>query len=192
MSRTICSNPSRPRIALSFALIGLAVSAAAFLTQSPNLEALFPNRIPVAASRVVAADSQSPAVARGDESKSAYFAEFTGVGADERDMVWSGAVAGAAIGELTVRLAHEGRDIDTASPTWPVEGVVVVSGEDPKRAFAADVRGTIDWRTKRVQLAGEVSVGYMRGAHFEQTADLIDHDLSGEMRFAPTSLASAR
>ena len=128
----------------------------------------------------------------GDRAKSAYFAEFTGVGADGRDMVWRGAVAGAAVGELTVRLAHEGRDIDTAKPTWPVEGIIFVSGEDPQRAFAAEVHGTIDWRTKRVKLAGDVSVGYMRGAHVEQTADLIDHDLSGELRFAPTTLAFAR
>jgi hypothetical protein len=123
---------------------------------------------------------------------SSYFAEFTGVGADGRDMVWRGAVAGAAVGEMTVRLAHEGRDIDTAKPTWPVEGIIIVSGEDPRRAFAAEVHGTIDWRTKRVKLAGDVSVGYMRGAHVEQTADLIDHDLSGELRFAPTMLAFAR
>jgi len=123
---------------------------------------------------------------------SPYFAELTGVGADGRDMVWRGAVAGAAVGEMTVRLAHEGRDLDTASPTWPVEGIVIVSGEDPRRAFAAEVHGTIDWRTKRVKLAGDVSVGYMRGAHVEQTADLIDHDLSGELRFAPTTLAFAR
>jgi len=28
--------------------------------------------------------------------------------------------------------------------------------------------------------------------HVEQTADLIDHDLSGELRFAPTTLVFAR
>jgi hypothetical protein len=32
----------------------------------------------------------------------------------------------------------------------------------------------------------------MRGAHVEQTADLIDNDLSGELRFAPTTFAFAR
>jgi hypothetical protein len=105
-------------------------------------------------------------------------------------MVWRGAVAGAAVGELTVRLAHVGRDVDTAKPTWPVEGIIFVSGQDPRRAFAAEVHGTIDWPTKRVKLTGEVSVGYMRGAHIEQTADLIDHDLSGELRLAPAVLTA--
>jgi hypothetical protein len=123
--------------------------------------------------------------------ESAYFAEFSGVGAEGRDMVWRGAVAGAAVGAVTVRLAHVGRDADTAKPTWPVEGVVFVSGEDPRRAFAAEVRGTIDWRTKRVRLAGEVSVGYMRGAHVEVTADLVNYDLSGGARVAPAQVAAA-
>jgi hypothetical protein len=122
---------------------------------------------------------------------SAYFAQFIGVGAEGRDMVWRGAVAGTAVGELTVRLAHVGRDVDNAMPTWPVEGIIFVSGEDPRRAFAAELRGTIDWRTKRVRLAGEVSLGYMRGAHLEMTADLVNYDLSGVMRVAPEQLAAA-
>ena len=132
---------------------------------------------------------------RGSELKglkSAYFAELTGVGAEGRDMVWRGAVAGAAVGELIVRLAHAGPAIDTAKPEWPVEGIIFVSDEDSRRAFAAEVRGTIDWPTKRVKLAGEVSVGYMRGARIEQTADLVNHDLSGEMRFALATVATAR
>jgi hypothetical protein len=172
-------------------LIGLAASAATTKTQSTTNEAALLNRIPATTNRVVAGN-QSPNASDDDRARSAYFAELTGVGAEGRDMVWRGAVAGAAVGELTVRLAHEGRDIDTAKPTWPVEGIIFVSGEDPQRAFAAEVRGTIDWRTKRVKLAGEVSAGYMRGAHVEQTADLIDHDLSGELRLTPATLAAAR
>jgi hypothetical protein len=127
-----------------------------------------------------------------NDLESAYFAEFTGVGAEGRDMVWRGAVAGAAVGELTVRLAQVGWDVDTAQPTWPVEGIIFVSGEDPRRAFAAEVGGTIDWRTKRVRLAGDVSLGYLRGAHLEVTADLVNHDLSGGMRVAPAQLAAAQ
>ena len=150
-----------------------------------------PRRMFVVTGLVLIGLSASAATTR-KQCVSSYFAEFTGVGADGRDMVWRGAAAGAAVGEMTVRLAHEGRDIDTAKPTWPVEGIIIVSGEDPRRAFAAEVHGTIDGRTKREKLAGDVSVGYMRGAHVEQTADLIDHDLSGELRFAPTTLAFAR
>jgi hypothetical protein len=68
--------------------------------------------------------------------------QFTGVGSDGRDMVWRGAVVAVAVGELTVRLAHVDRDVDTARPTWPVEGIVFVSGTDPQRAFAAEVHAS--------------------------------------------------
>jgi hypothetical protein len=186
MSRiTRSSHPRRMFFLTGLVLIGVAASAATTRKQSMSSEATLLNRIPTATHCALT-------TLGGDRAKSAYFAEFTGVGADGRDMVWRGSIAGAAVGELTVRLAHEGRDIDTSNPTWPVEGIIIVSGEDSRRAFAAEVHGTIDWRTKRVKLAGEVSVGYMRGAHVEQTADLIDNDLSGELRFAPTTFAFAR
>jgi hypothetical protein len=185
MSRITRSSHSRRMfVTTGLVLIGLAATAAT-PRKSMGPAATFLNRIPTAAHCVFASVD-------GERAKSAYFAELTGVGADGRDMVWHGAVAGAAVGELTVRLAHEGRDIDTSNPTWPVEGIVIVSGEDPQRAFAADVHGTIDWRTKRVMLAGDVSVGNMRGAHVEETADLIDLDLSGELRIAPATSAFAR
>lgn len=182
MSRTTRSHPRRP--------LGLAASAATTQAQSPSPEGALLNRIPAGTGRLVATGNQSPIAIDGDRAKSAYFVEFTGVGAEGRDMVWRGAVAGIAVGELTVRLAHVGRDVGTAKPTWPVEGIIFVSGKDPQRAFAAEVHGTIDWPTKRVKLAGEVSVGYMRGAHIEQTADLINHDLSCELRLAPAMLAA--
>jgi hypothetical protein len=192
MSRATRSLPRRPLALTGLALIALAASAAATQAQRPSPDRALLDRMPVATSRVVAAGNQSPTAVDGDRAESAYFAEFTGVGPEGRDMVWQGAVAGAAVGELTVRLAPAGKVVDTARPEWPVEGVIFVTGEDPRRAFAAEVRGTIDWRTNRLTLAGEVSVGYLRGAHVEQTADLINHDLSGELRVTPATLAAAQ
>ncbi len=107
-------------------------------------------------------------------------------------MVWRGAVAGAAVGQLTLRLAHEGQVINVTSPAWPVEGIVFVSGEDPRRAFAAEVRGTIDWQAKRVTLTGVVSTGYLSGVRIELTADVINDVLHGELCLVPASLAAAR
>ena len=192
MSRTAYSHAHRPLVVTGLLLVSLAASAATAPAQSPTPDRALLNRVPVSTYRVVAAGNQSPTALDGDRAKSAYFAEFTGVGAEGRDMIWSGAVAGAAVGALTVRLAHVGRDVDTANPTWPVEGIIFVSGEDPERAFAAEVRGTIDWATKRVKLAGEVSLGYLRGAHVEQTADLVDYDISGELRLSTATLAVAK
>jgi len=190
MSRTTRSLPRRPLALTGLALISLAASAATAQAQSPTPDRALLDRRAVATYRMAAPGNQAPAAVDADQATSAYFAEFAGVGAEGRDMVWRGAVAGAAVGELTVRLAHAGRDVDTAKPTWPVEGIIFVSGDDPRRAFAAEVRGTIDWRTNRLTLAGEVSVGYLRGAHVEQTADLSNYDLSGELCLAPRTLAA--
>ena len=192
MSRTTRSHPRRPIVVAGLLLIGLTASAATAQAQRPTPDRAPLSPTPAATYRVAAAGKQAPAAVDGDRAKSAYFAHFSGVGPEGRDMVWRGAVAGAAVGELTVRLEPTGKIVDTARPEWPVEGVIFATGEDPRRAFAADVRGTIDWRSERLTLAGEISVGYLRGTHVELTADLINHDLSGELRIAPATLAAAR
>lgn len=170
MSRTTQLHPRRALFASAVLLIGLAASGGTAQSQSSRLD-------------------------RTNDHYSAYVAGFTGLDAARRDMVWRGAVAGAAVGELVVRLAPTGRVVDTARPEWPVEGIIFVSGEDPRRAFAAEVRGTIDWKARRLELSGEVTDGYMRGMRLTQTAeladtDLIAHNLSGEMRFAPATHAA--
>jgi hypothetical protein len=164
MSRTTHLHPRRQLVATSLLLIGLASSGGA-------------------------AQAQSARLARTNDLYSAYVAGFTGLDAAGRDMVWRGAVAGAAVGELTLRLAHEVQVIDPADQTWAVEGIVFVSGEDPRRAFAAEVRGTMDWQAKRVTLTGVVSTGYLSGAHIELTADVLNDALHGELRLMPATLA---
>ena len=122
--------------------------------------------------------------------RAAYYAAFQGVGAEGRDMIWQGAIAGAAVGELTVRLAHVSADGASRPGPQPVEGILFVSGE-PERSFAAEVTGTMDLPAQRVELAGQISEGYRRGERVVYTAELIDLDLSGELRFAP-AIAAAR
>ena len=179
----------RPLAVVGLVLIGLAATAAIPQAPAPTPVRSLLGRMGIPTHCPLGAGIDARASTSAERMRSAYFAELTGNGAEGRDMVWRGAVAGAAVGDLTVRLAHLGRDLDTATPTWPVEGIVVVSSDDPQRSFAAEVHGTIDWAAKRVTLTGEVSVGYMRGARVEQTADLVDNDLSGELRFVPATLA---
>lgn len=166
MSRTTQFHPRRVLFASAALLIGLAGSDGPARAQSPKLD-------------------------RTNELYSAYVAGFTGRDAAERDLIWRGAVAGAAVGQLTLRLAPEGRVIAT-NHRWPVEGIIFVSGEDPRRAFAAEVRGTIDRQANRVTLSGVVSTGYRSGAHIELTADVINDALHGELRLAPAKLAAAQ
>jgi hypothetical protein len=167
MSRTTDSHPRRVLFGPAVLLIGLAATGAT-------------------------AQAQSPRFAPTNDLHSAYVAGFTGLDAAGRDLVWRGAVAGGAVGQLIVRLAHDGRVIDVTNRTWPVEGIVFISGEDPRRAFAAEVRGTIDWQAKRATLTGVVSTGYLGGAHIELTADVINDALHSELRLAPVRLAAAR
>jgi len=167
MSRTTHFHPRRAVFASAVLLIGLAASGGT-------------------------AQSQSSKFDRTNDLYSAYVAGYTGLDAAGRDLVWRGAVAGAAVGELVVRLAPEGRVVDTGRPEWPVEGVIFVSGEDPRRAFAAGVRGTIDWQAKRATLTGVVSTEYLSGTHIGLTAELIDDALHGELRLVPASLVAAR
>jgi hypothetical protein len=167
MSRTTHSHRRRALVASGLLLIGLAASGGTAQAQSPSFD-------------------------RTNDLHGAYVAGYTGLDAAGRDMVWRGAVAGAAVGRLIVRLAHEGLVIDATNRTSAVEGIVFVSGEDPRRAFAAEVRGTIDWQAKRVTLTGVVSTGYLSGAHIELTADVINDALHGELRLLPASLAAAQ
>ena len=175
MSRTTRFHPRRPLVVTGFILTALAVSAATAQAQSTS-----PQR---------ALLDQIPAATYLGDLKSAYFAGFTGADAAGRDMVWRGAVAGAAVGELVVRLAPEGGVIDSTTSDGPVEGIIFVSGEDPRQAFAAEVRGTINWKSKRATLTGVVSTGYLSGTHIELTADVINDALHGELRLVPATHA---
>ena len=167
MSRTTHFHPRRALFGSAVLLIGLAAPGGTAQAQSPRFD-------------------------RTNDLYSAYVAGFSGLDGAGRDMVWRGAVAGAAVGELTLRLAHEDWVIDATNHTWAVEGIVFVSGEDPRRAFAAEVRGTIDWQAKRVTLTGVVSTGYLSGARIELTADVINDALHGELHLIPTRLARAQ
>ena len=155
MSRTTYLHPRRALFASAVLLVGLAASGGTAQSQDSRLD-------------------------RTNDLYSAYVAGFTGLDAAGRDMVWRGAVAGAAVGELVVRLAPEGR-VDTGRPE--------------RRAFAAEVRGTIDWKARRLELSGEATNGHMRGVRLTLTAELVDteliaNNLSGDMRFAPATHAA--
>lgn len=132
----------------------------------------------VAFRSAAAADRELVPLASGS-----YDTRFAGVGAEGRDMVWSGPATGPATGEMTIRLAYEGAELDMSQPAWVVEGIVIVSGE-PEDSFAAEVEGIIDWKQGKMRLHGVVSVGPMKGAEFEQTARITDLDLAGEWRTA--------
>jgi hypothetical protein len=119
--------------------------------------------------------------AREIAAAGAYAANFTGVGAEGEDIVWIGPATGSVYGEMTIRVAHDGSAMDMNQPTWSVKAIIFVSGR-PEESFAAEVEGMIDWRKGRMELHGPITVGYMKGASFEQTARIDDLDMKGEWR----------
>jgi hypothetical protein len=114
----------------------------------------------------------------------AAFARFAGVGAEGRDMIWRGPVAGDWGSELTVRLAHVAVDGAARRGPQPVEGILFVAAdpERPERALASEVAGTMDLRTGRVVVSGTVSVGSQEGERLTFVANLVDGDLSGDVQ----------
>lgn len=134
-----------------------------------------------AAVSLVAFRVSSAATVR-EVASGSYSAPFNGIGAEGEDMIWVG-LAGDDSAEMTIRLLHDGKPIDMSQPRWDVDGFVFVSGE-PSRSFAAEVEGFVDWKRGEMRLHGSVTVGYMKGAAFEQTARIDDLDLRGEWRIS--------
>ena len=75
----------------------------------------------------------------------AYSLQFDGIGAEGTDMIWTGGANGAFGGHTVLRVAYSGTPVDQAKPLWPVRGILLVTPDDPARAFAAEVEGEIDW-----------------------------------------------
>ena len=126
---------------------------------------------------------------RGPDQRVAYFATFSGIATDGRQIVWRGAAAGLAVGEMTVLLRYAGREVDAAKRKRPVRGTIVIAGA-PAQSLAAEVEGTVDWQGERLRLEGEVSAGPMRGARVAQSAHLLNsYDLSGELLILPAGEA---
>jgi hypothetical protein len=189
MSRNARSHPRRPLVMPALILIGLAASAATAQAQSPGPERALLNRTPAAMFHLVGAANQSPASidvagnvgvnrVRGCGT---FSTPFSGVAANGKDLMWSGAAGGGVPGEMLILLADKGLAVESNRPVWEVEGIVFVSGA-PEESFAADVDGTIDWKQGTMVLRGRITAGRLNGAAFEQTAELQQFDLRGQWR----------
>ena len=185
---TTCSRPHRALVVTGLVLIAVAASAATAQAQRQNAEGALLDRFATATYRV-AADNQSPTslgvagnagVARV-RSSGTFSTQFSGVAANAKDLMWTGPASGGVHGEMLILLADKGPAIASNRPVWDVEGIVFVSGA-PMESFAADVEGTVDWKQGKMVLHGRITVGRLRGATFEQTADLQQLDLRGQWR----------
>jgi hypothetical protein len=115
----------------------------------------------------------------GAVTELAYTLRFDGVGAEGVDNVWTGALREPARGEVRLLVEYRGADTRQAAPVWPVRAILFVAADDASRSFAADLEGTLNLTTGRLQLTGVVSEGWRRGDPVEQTALLDRSDFDG-------------
>lgn len=104
--------------------------------------------------------------------------EYAGIGAEGVDLVWRGRLSGPAGGLVTIRMEYAGAAPDRQMPIWPVNAWLFFSADDYRSSFAAELSGSMNWRTGTMRVTGLVSDG-----------DRIDAPLELRMRIRQPGLA---
>jgi hypothetical protein len=117
---------------------------------------------------------------------------FDGVGAEGIDNVWRGELRTPEPGEIVLRVEHLRPEVDRAKAVWPVRAIVTVAADDPRRSFAADLDGTLDWTDGSLRMSGTVSEGWMKGAPVQQLVTLHRTAFDGAGTLSLGAVAAAR
>lgn len=120
----------------------------------------------------------SPAPARLPDTL-AFEVEYAGVGAEGIDLVWRGEAAGSVPGRVTIRMEYAGGTGDHAMPVWPVNVWLFYSADDYLSSFAAELSGSMNWRSGELRVSGLVSDGSRINAPLEQRLQLHRPGLAG-------------
>jgi hypothetical protein len=81
--------------------------------------------------------------------------------------VWEGVVTGDIDGDLQTVLT----DLRVSGAIWHVRFDWIIGGDD---AFTADLAGTLNTRTGRVVMNGQVVDGHLQGARVHEQGQLVD------------------
>jgi hypothetical protein len=109
----------------------------------------------------------------------AFEVEYAGVGAEGVDLVWRGHAEGAMPGQATIRVEYAGGSEDHAMPVWPVNVWLFFSADDYRSSFAADMSGSMNWRSGELRVSGLVSDGIRMNMPLEQRLLLHRPGLAG-------------
>ena len=120
----------------------------------------------------------SPAPARLPDTL-AFEVEYAGVGAEGIDLVWRGQAAGAVPARVTMRMEYAGGADERAMPVWPVNVWLFYSADDYRSSFAAELSGSMNWRTGELRVSGLVSDGPRMNVPLEQRVQLRRPGLAG-------------
>jgi hypothetical protein len=109
----------------------------------------------------------------------AFEVEYAGVGAEGIDLVWRGQAGGSVPGRVTIRMEYAGRTDERAMPVWPVNVWLFYSADDYRSSFAAELSGSMNWRTGELRVSGLVSDGLRMNIPLEQRVQLHRPGLAG-------------
>lgn len=104
---------------------------------------------------------------------------YAGVGAEGVDLVWRGAADGPVAARVTLRMEYAGPPGDRDMPLWPVNAWLFFAADDPRGSFAAELSGSMSWRTGELRVTGIVSDGVRAGMPVEQRMRVSRPGLSG-------------
>lgn len=107
---------------------------------------------------------------------------YAGIGAEGVDLVWRGLPRGAVQGQASLRIAYAGDPADRGMPIWPVNAWLLFAAADPRSSFAAELSGSMNWRTGEMRVTGLVSDGARRDAAVEQRMRVQPPGLAGIVR----------
>ena len=109
---------------------------------------------------------------------------YQGVGAEGVDLVWRGPARGPVPAQVTIRVEYAGPPGDRGRPVWPVNAWLFYSADDLRASFAAELSGSMDWRTGEMRVTGLVSDGRRIGLPVEQRMHVRQPELTAQVRVA--------
>ena len=109
----------------------------------------------------------------------AFEVEYAGVGAEGIDLVWRGQAAGSVPAWVTIRMEYAGGADERGMPVWPVNVWLFYSADDYRSSFAAELSGSMNWRTGQLRVSGLVSDGLRTKVPLEQRVQLHRPGLAG-------------
>jgi hypothetical protein len=109
----------------------------------------------------------------------AFDVEYAGIGAEGVDLIWRGIAAGPVPGMVTIRLEYAGAAEERAMPVWPVNVWLFYCADDYRRSFAAELSGSMNWRTGEMHVTGLVSAGRSLDVPLDQHVRLRRPGLAG-------------
>jgi hypothetical protein len=126
----------------------------------------------------LAATIARPAPARLPDTL-AFEVEYAGVGAEGIDLVWRGQAGSSVPARVTIRMEYAGGADERAMPVWPVNVWLFYSADDYRSSFAAELSGSMNWRTGQLRVSGLVSDGPRMNVPLEQRVQLHRPGLAG-------------